>query len=171
MKKIITFLMSLFVSFSAKAQLKIDVWGGYSEPMPVAIAPFYGVSLAEDVRQIIINNLQETGLFRIVDEASVVSEAQDVRLEPNFSDWQRINAQVLLFANVENNQDGALKISFRLWDVFGQYKMLGQALTLPAKDGSGCRTPQVLRHFLLSRRFHVLRRESECCFCGHLCVL
>jgi len=134
MKKICVFLMCLFFNTAVQAQLKIDITGGYHEPMPIAIAPFSGEGRAQDIRQIIEDNLQGTGLFRIIDENAYTQKLTDVRLSPDFPAWQVINAQALLFANVENTEDNKLKISFRLWDVYGQYPMLGRVLTLSSNE-------------------------------------
>ncbi len=134
MKKIILILLGIFVAFSARAELKIDITGGQSEPMPIAIAEFSGVRKAQDVRQIIVDNLESSGLFRVIDKDAYIQKMQDVNETPRFADWQAINAQALLFANVERMDDGRLKISFRLWDVFEGQSMLARALTLSENE-------------------------------------
>ena len=122
------------LSVPAKAALRIDITGGHNEPMPIAIAEFTGIRKAEDIRQIIIDNLETSGLFRVIDKNAYIQKMQDVQETPRFLDWQALNAQALLFANVNQMEDGRYKISFRLWDVYGEQSMLAKALTLTPNE-------------------------------------
>ena len=130
MKKFYLFLFVLLFSFNAYAELKIDITGGHSEPMPIAIAEFSGTRKADDIRQILADDLESSGLFRVINKDAHIQKIKNVNETPNFLDWQTINAQALLVANIERTDDDKLKISFRLWDVYGGQVMLGRALTL-----------------------------------------
>lgn len=134
MKKIFLSLFFVLFSFTAFAELKIDITGGQFEPMPIAIADFSGVRKAEDVRQIVVDDLESSGLFRVINKDAYIQKIQNVNETPNFSDWQAINAQALLFADVERLDNGKLKIAFRLWDVYEGQSMLGRALTLTENE-------------------------------------
>ncbi len=134
MKKIFLSLFFVLFSFTAFAELKIDITGGQFEPMPIAIADFSGVRKAEDVRQIVVDDLESSGLFRVINKDAYIQKMQNVNETPNFSDWQAINAQALLFADVERLDNGKLKIAFRLWDVYEGQSMLGRALTLTENE-------------------------------------
>ena len=134
MKKFILILLMVLLSVPAKAALKIDITGGHNEPMPIAISEFRGIRKAEDIRQIIVDNLEASGLFRVIDKNAYIQKMQDVQETPRFLDWQALNAQALLFANVEQMEDGRYKISFRLWDVYGEQSMLARALTLTPNE-------------------------------------
>lgn len=134
MKKIFLSLFFVLFSFTAFAELKIDITGGQFEPMPIAIADFSGVRKAEDVRQIVVDDLESSGLFRVINKDAYIQKMQNVNETPNFSDWQAINAQALLFADIERLDNGKLKIAFRLWDVYEGQSMLGRALTLTENE-------------------------------------
>ncbi|MBP5534579.1 MAG: Tol-Pal system protein TolB [Alphaproteobacteria bacterium] len=134
MKKVYLFLFIFLFSFDVFADLKIDITGGHSEPMPIAITDFSGVRRANDVRQILVDDLESSGLFRVINKDAYIQKIKDVNETPNFVDWQTINAQALLVANVERADDGKLKIAFRLWDVYGGQVMIGRALTLSENE-------------------------------------
>ncbi|MBO7332921.1 MAG: Tol-Pal system protein TolB [Alphaproteobacteria bacterium] len=135
MKKIILLILFALYAFSVRAELKIDITGARSEPIPVAISEFTGVSKADEIRKIIINNLEGSGLFRVIDKNAYIQKLQNIEENPVFSEWQAINAQALLFANVDEVTDNRLKISFKLWDVYAkQTPILAKALTLSKND-------------------------------------
>ena len=78
MKKICLFLLFVFVSFAARAELKIDITGGHSEPMPIAVANFTGIRRADDIRQIIVNDLESSGLFRVISKDAYIQKMKDL---------------------------------------------------------------------------------------------
>ena len=96
MKKIIFAFFICFFSFSAFALLSVDVTGANAEPMPIAIVDFSGDEYAEDIRQIVIENLESSGFFRVVDKSAYIQKMDSMTELPVFSDWQAINVQALL---------------------------------------------------------------------------
>ena len=71
MKKIflLSLLMLLFTA-TAHAELLIDVNGAMRDPMPIAISPMVGsssgaTSYGEQIREVVIADLERSGLFRI----------------------------------------------------------------------------------------------------------
>src|SRR5882672_3021773 len=65
---------------SAHADIKVDITRGVSEPIPVAIPPFYGASGNEaqygrNIAQVVSNDLVRSGLFAAVDPKSFVQDA------------------------------------------------------------------------------------------------
>ena len=134
MKKICLILLFGLFSFASHAELKIDIAGGHSEPMPIAVADFTGVRRAEDIRKIVADDLESSGLFRVINKDAYIQKIKDVDEPPHFLDWQAINAQAVLVANVEYVEGDKLKISFRLWDVYDGKLMAGNRLTLAEKE-------------------------------------
>ncbi len=134
MKKIILILCAICFAFGAKADLNIDITGGRSEPMPIAITDFTGPRKAADIRQIVQDDLESSGLFRVIDKNAYIQNIGNVNETPDFVNWQAINAQALLSADVEVLEDGRIKISFRLWDVYEGQSKLARALTLTQNE-------------------------------------
>ena len=129
-RKIVILIVGIFCVYSARAELKIDISGAVSEPIPVAI-PYFGgdPGLAEEITDIVVADLERTGLFRLVNRDAYIQHLKDVNTRPQFPDWQAIKAHALLNGEVSETPDGSLKVSYRLWDIFSQNQMDAKALT------------------------------------------
>jgi len=128
MKKICLFLLALFGAVNAHAELNIDITGGKIEPMPIAIAEFTGIEQANNIRQILQNDLESSGLFRVIDKDAYLQKINDIHDVPQFENWQAINAQALVVGNVEMTQDNQMLLSFRLWDVYDGQSTLSKKI-------------------------------------------
>ena len=135
MKKIlfILFVLSL-LPFSAKAELMIDVNGAMRDPMPIAIADMVSnsssaKSYGEKIRDVVIADLERSGLFRIISSQSYIQKFKSIDEMPTFNDWQAINALALVQSAITETSDQSLKIEFRLWDVFAEEQLKGQSFT------------------------------------------
>jgi TolB protein len=115
----------------AGAVVRLDITEGNFQPLPIAIPKFVGGTPADDetaagVTQIIIANLQRSGLFAPIDPASYLETITSVDAVPNFQNWRTINAQALVTGRVTQQSDGRLKAKFRLWDVLAGQQLAGQ---------------------------------------------
>ncbi len=138
-KIIIMVLLSLVFVSNARAELRIDVAGAKSDPMPLAIPVFLASpdkvkDTAENITKVIAADLERSGLFRILSEDGYIQKFTSVDERPKFNDWQAINAQALIQGAVEEQKDGKLKVSFRLWDVFSASQMEGKVMTTKADN-------------------------------------
>jgi TolB protein len=114
----------------AQAELRVDINRGTVEPIPIAIPDFTGSSaeaskVGRDLVRVINNNLTRTGLFRTIDPASFVQDAESLQAGPRFADWRVLNTQALVAGSVRPLGDGQLQVEFRLWDVFSEGQMTG----------------------------------------------
>jgi TolB protein len=128
------FLAALFVIKPVYADLAIDVSGAMRDPMPVAIPDmihdgFFIGQQGKKIRKVIEADLERSGLFRIIDSNSYIQELTSMSQEPEFLDWKAIKAQALVQSSIEDTTDGQLKVSFRLWDVYGETQVAGQSYT------------------------------------------
>ena len=129
-KQITTFVIGIFITFHVRADLKIDISGAISEPTPMAIPYFTGdADEAEDITDIIVADLERSGLFRLIDRDAYIQQIKGINTRPQFQDWQAIKAHALLQGQVDTTPEGQLKVSYRLWDVFSQTQMDGNSLT------------------------------------------
>jgi len=115
----------------AHAVLQIDVTQGNIQPVPIAIPDFLPGSgnegdLPRGISDVITNNLRRSGLFVPIDHAAFIERIANFDALPRFPDWRQINAQGLVTGRVTRQQDGRLKVEFRLWDVFGGTQLHGQ---------------------------------------------
>ena len=128
---LIIFVFLSFVS-QTKAELKIDITSGYSEPTPIGIIEFISTSpeekmVSKQVSNLIKDDLERSGLFRVIDPKAYIQKISTINIQPRFSDWKIINAQALIVGQSNIQSNGDIRIEFRLWDVFAEQQMSGWA--------------------------------------------
>jgi len=115
---------------SAQAALEVDITRGQVEPMPIALPNFLGDSPEEqqyglDIVTVIGSNLERSGLFRPLPQASYIEKISDFDQQPRFEDWRAIAAQALVSGRLVMQEDGRLRAEFRLWDVAAGQQITG----------------------------------------------
>ena len=128
------FLAMLFCVTPAKAELQIDVNGAMRDPMPIAIPEiihngFWIGQQGAKIRDVIIADLERSGLFNIISENSYIQELTDINEQPTFVDWKAIKAQALVQSAISEVDANHIKVEFRLWDVFAEGQLKGQSFT------------------------------------------
>ncbi len=123
-------LLVVSVPRAAFAAIEIDITQGNIEPLPVAIYDFIGKTDKEqefgrNVTQVIVADLERSGLFRPLEKASFIEKITRFNQAPRFGDWRILNAQALITGQVTVQKDGRLKAEFRLWDVLAQKQVAG----------------------------------------------
>jgi TolB protein len=123
----------MLIAASARADLHIDITAGVQNPIPIAITDLVGDGpeaqrMGHDIAQVISADLERSGLFRPIEQAAFVQQADAIGVQPRFQDWRLINAQALVSGNAAVLPDGRLRAEFRLWDVFAEAQMEGQSL-------------------------------------------
>ena len=111
-----------FLSFKAFGALDVTISQGKVEPTPIAITQVFGndadtARYGNTIREIISNNLTNSGLFYTVNEDLYIQSDNLVEKVPRFEDWKLIKAQFLLSADV-NKTDKGIQLRMRLYDVF-----------------------------------------------------
>ncbi len=108
------------VSCVADAQLTIDVTTSAGRQIPIAIVEFRGeTSAPQNLTPIIIKNLADTGLFRLV-TTGALSQLPTEPTEVNFVDWSSRMTEALLIGGITVQADGRYEIRYRLFDVAKQ---------------------------------------------------
>ena len=130
--------LNLFIS-PANAQLNITISGATQAPIPLAfpkinsdsngVSNFLGLTYANKVHDVVVADLDRSGLFRIIPERSYIQKFKSIEDEPIFGDWRIINSQVIVQADIVEEQGSELKLSFRLWDVISQKELLYEVYT------------------------------------------
>lgn len=116
----------------AGAKIREVIFAGSSEPLRIAIVPFFGDSEMEqrfgaDLVRVIRADLTRSGLFTVIDQAAYLQSSESVNVQPQFSQWKNINAELLVNGTVSRQSDGRLRVAFRLWDVWAEQQMVGVA--------------------------------------------
>jgi TolB protein len=136
------FASAALAPIAARAQApaapqRLEVNPSGTQAIPIAIPDFIPGSANEgdtprSISGIITANLRRSGLFNPIDPAAFIEKVINFEMNPRFPDWRAINAQGLVTGRVTRQQDGRLKVEFRLWDVFGTTQLHGQQyLTTP----------------------------------------
>jgi TolB protein len=123
----------MLVAVAARADLHIDITQGVQTPIPIAVTDLVGASpeaqrMGHDISQVIAADLERSGLFRPIEQAAFVQQADAIGVQPRFQDWRLIGTQGLVSGNASMEPDGRLRAEFRLWDVFAEAQMEGQSL-------------------------------------------
>ena len=110
-----TCLALLSLTLGAAAELRINVTEGTFKPVPIAITPFDGsgdpelARVGQDITDVIMNDLESCGLFKIVDPQAHIQSAQDVMTAPRFADWKILNAEALVGGLLKHRLKIAIK--------------------------------------------------------------
>ena len=136
-----TFLLGLMglAALPAQAQLRVDISGGLSAPMPIAIPVMptpqpvstpagTTAALGQQVSQVISNDLKGSGLFRPLTGLTPIGFAQVAA--PDFPIWQQRAAQALVQGFVQANPDGTLTVACYLYDVFLKQELARQGFVV-----------------------------------------
>ncbi len=135
MKKFII-LIALLVTLpltTARAELQLNLRRGVVEPMPIAISAFFTESgdrnaLNTKMPQLIRENLENSGLFKPLNDKSFIQNANSMEREGiRFDEWRAINTQALVTGKITKTPDNRTRVEFRLWDVFSHKQLIGTA--------------------------------------------
>lgn len=123
MKRYMLFFL-LLVSGIAQAQLTIQISRGADNPTRIAVVPMgtQGAALAEDISQIISNDLEFSGQFAAIPRTDMLSFPRS-EAEVHYRDWGVLKAEYLLIGSVEQ-REGRYYATYQLFDVLGQRKAL-----------------------------------------------
>ena len=129
MKRVFLFLLITFFTTKAFSLVKIDITRGNLEPLPTAISNFYidnpekfsekikKLNLNKNLPNVIKSNLNRSGLFYVLDNKSYIQKPKLSHLKPRFEDWRLIKAQIMVSGKLKIDDNGRLRVEFRLWDV------------------------------------------------------
>lgn len=120
-------LLSLaLVSGFAQAQLSIEIVGAGANRIPIAVTDFPGERIiSQALTSVIRNDLDRSGLFRIVDTGGVALP-EDASVA--WGDWRARGADALAVGQVSNRPDGRFETRFRLHDIQKQVQLGSGAL-------------------------------------------
>lgn len=138
-KKILSVFMACALVFgSARAELKVDIVAGATEPISIAVQKFEvsGTASPKDaamIRTVVENDLKTTGLFRIANH-DAFPEYVKMSDMPKFNLWSAIKAQVLVQAKLYAESGNRYKLEFYVWDVAGKEQIEAQSLVSSKKS-------------------------------------
>lgn len=138
-KKVLAmFMLAVFFSVPARAELKVDIIAGATEPISIAVQKFETVGDVPSkdsamIRDVVEADLKSTGLFRIVSR-DALPEFVEMGSMPDFNLWSAIKAQVLVQAKLTAKSGGQYDLEFYVWDVNGKEQIEAQSLIASKKS-------------------------------------
>ena len=131
-KNFATIFLVILFPFLVFSELRIDITQGNTEPIPIALLKFNsekseGDKISSDIKKVISNNLQRSGLFQILPSKLFFDDKILFDEKPIFSDWKLSTAQGLVHGRISVEGE-KLNIEFRLWDVLSEKQMVAQQL-------------------------------------------
>ncbi len=132
-------IVSLFgfiaATLSAHAVIEIDITRGNIQPLPIAITPFVGsdqqmttngsvADIGAQIAQVVTADLERSGLFNAIDPRAFINSG-NVAAGPQFANWRAVGAQALVTGTTVLEEDGRVRVEFRLWDVLAGSQMTG----------------------------------------------
>jgi len=125
MTKLYKILLLLLFANASFAVTKVDITRSQASPLPIAITEFTGSNkIGAHIRQIVIQDLESTGLFRVIEKDAYI-EKEGIDSIPTFASWRTINASALVISEIKENH-GNISLRYKMWDVFSQ-KESGEA--------------------------------------------
>ncbi len=131
--------IAIFTAGAAQARVNIDITQGNVDPMPIAVPNFLGADdsarqLGADITEVLMNDLERSGLFQVIDQRAYIETPATVNVRPTFANWRIINAQVLVVGEVEELDDGRIQVATRIWDVASDEQLGAVAYKTPADN-------------------------------------
>ena len=125
------FMLCAVFSVPARAELKVDIVAGATEPVSIAVQKLETVGNvnpddAKMIRDVVDADLKSTGLFRIVSR-DALPEFVEMGKMPDFQLWSAVKAQVLVQAKLAAESGGRYNLEFYVWDVNGKEQIEAQS--------------------------------------------
>ena len=104
-------IIFFFFKYEIIWRSEVTISQGKVEPTPIAITQIFGLDadtsrFGNTIREIISDNLTNSGLFYTVNEDLYIQSDNLVDKVPRFEDWKLIKAQFLLSADVKKTDKG-----------------------------------------------------------------
>ena len=130
------FLVALFASTMALAELDIQITRGAGKQTPIAVVPFGwdGEGAAPvDVASVIGADLHRSGRFAPLDQGDMLQKPT-AGTDVDFGDWSILGVEAVVIGRVMQTGDNAYSVQFQLFDVFGGDQLVGYRM--PATRGT-----------------------------------
>jgi len=120
----------LSTSFSARAAMEIQVFGGAANKIAVAVVPFQTAAgqPMPALTQIAGDDLNRSGLFKLVDVSGTQQPVEPAQVD--YPVWRGKGAEALVIGQVTALPGGRFEVRFRLLDVVKQTQLAGYSYNI-----------------------------------------
>lgn len=128
MKKIGFVLCLLSMSFSAYAELMIEITSGNQSAIPIAVVPFktQGAGAQRSIYKIVEADLQRSGYFTAMNASNMLQKPYKIN-QVKYIDWQRSSQDYVVIGEVSASSS-TYRVTFTLIDVFRKKAILKKSL-------------------------------------------
>ncbi|USI73311.1 Tol-Pal system beta propeller repeat protein TolB [Sphingomonas morindae] len=137
--------LALAAATPGAAQIRVDITGGISAPMPIAIPAMptpqaaatpagQTDALGRQVADIVTNDLKGSGLFKPLGPGQLQPVAYPQVTAPAYDFWTNTGAQALVQGFVQANGDGTLTVGCYLYDVFAKSELTRQGFVVSPQN-------------------------------------
>lgn len=133
MLRLSALLSLLLLSTVSHAELVIEITRGADDALPIAIVPFSGPQVDDNIASIIRNDLDRSGRFRSLQDSQLPARP-DSAVAVDYAQWQNAGANHLVTGSVQTTADGRLQVNYELVSLDRQTRLLGESLTIPASQ-------------------------------------
>jgi TolB protein len=140
---VLVLIATLLGGHPASALVKINLTDANANPLPIALANLAGASeeekaMGRQIKELIRNNLKNTGLFNPIDDKAFLQSEESLEKQgPVFSQWRLIDSQAVMLGSVEIVDDGSaekkIRVVYRLFDVYSEEQITGRVYTATMK--------------------------------------
>lgn len=127
-------ISALLVVPAAKAQLRIEISGGVTQAIPIAVVPFgwdASVDAPIDAAQVISANLRRSGRFAPLDREDMISRPTTARAI-NFTDWRLLKTDYIVVGELRDDGADRYTLRFQLFDIYRENQLLSYQLPATA---------------------------------------
>lgn len=123
--RILLSLALIVVALRAHAALEIEVTGGATTRIPVALIPFQSPANRPNPEMTVIagQDLLRSGQISLIDVANAQRPSEPAQIDYNF--WRRKGAEAIVIGQVSSLPNGQFEVRFRLMDAVRQTQMAG----------------------------------------------
>lgn len=126
----------LFVSLSAQAVLRIEIKGGTTAGLPIAIVPFAWAGpgpVPADVADIVSNDLALSGQFDPIEAQNMLAQPS-ASTEVNYLNWRTVGVDNVVVGSLSREPDGRYLFQFELLDVLRERVLLQNSFRAKSKN-------------------------------------
>lgn len=125
-------LLVLCASTLAWAELNIEIVKEIDNATPIAVVPFKGPDINENIGTIVRNDLERSGLFKPLAEDKMPSRPS-FGGEVLYSEWKPTGVDYLVTGTATLRPDGRYDVIYELFSVPQGQRIAGEQLTVPAE--------------------------------------
>lgn len=129
--RLLVILLTLSIGMAARADLSIEITQGADDATPIAVVPFKGPELDENIGTIVGNDLERSGAFMPM-ALDKLPARPSFSGEVLYSDWKPSAVNYLVVGSVAQTASGDYTIQYELLSVSQGTRLLGESLTVPA---------------------------------------